>query len=160
MCWGHFQKWRFMCVSWIYFLCALLVALCCFFLSTKKSLWEMVGFVCLNYLRKPISEWYLLWKLFDSWGTTALNLMCCRDFQLWGNKTLSAPSCALSLVRELYWLGIRKRCSEQTKKKGELVEGSEIISFDCTTYYYSYEHQQVRLWSQYLTASKLIILIL
>ncbi|KAM9379414.1 ATP-dependent RNA helicase A isoform 1-T1 [Phaethornis superciliosus] len=42
------------------------------------------------------------------------------------NKKLAAQSCALSLVRQLYHLGVIEPYSGQTKKKGELVEPYEV----------------------------------
>lgn len=47
------------------------------------------------------------------------------------NKKLAAQSCACSLVRQLYHLGVIEPYSGQTKKKGESVsleEGSEIFN--------------------------------
>ncbi|XP_041889900.1 ATP-dependent RNA helicase A-like isoform X1 [Corvus kubaryi] len=43
------------------------------------------------------------------------------------NKKLAAQSCALSLVRQLYHLGIIEPYSGQTKKKGELLEPYEVL---------------------------------
>ncbi|XP_062458308.1 ATP-dependent RNA helicase A isoform X6 [Pezoporus occidentalis] len=42
------------------------------------------------------------------------------------NKKLAAQSCALSLVRQLYHLGVIEPYSGQTKKKGESVEPYEV----------------------------------
>ncbi|NXG85533.1 DHX9 helicase, partial [Stercorarius parasiticus] len=42
------------------------------------------------------------------------------------NKKLAAQSCALSLVRQLYHLGVIEPYSGQTKKKGESVEPFEV----------------------------------
>ncbi|NWH87179.1 DHX9 helicase, partial [Aegithalos caudatus] len=42
------------------------------------------------------------------------------------NKKLAAQSCALSLVRQLYHLGVIEPYSGQTKKKGELLEPYEV----------------------------------
>ncbi|NWR58465.1 DHX9 helicase, partial [Bucorvus abyssinicus] len=42
------------------------------------------------------------------------------------NKKLAAQSCALSLVRQLYHLGVIEPYSGQTKKKGELMEPYEV----------------------------------
>ncbi|XP_030352113.1 ATP-dependent RNA helicase A isoform X4 [Strigops habroptila] len=43
------------------------------------------------------------------------------------NKKLAAQSCALSLVRQLYHLGVIEPYSGQTKKKGESVEPYEVL---------------------------------
>ncbi|XP_068879887.1 ATP-dependent RNA helicase A isoform X4 [Aphelocoma coerulescens] len=43
------------------------------------------------------------------------------------NKKLAAQSCALSLVRQLYHLGVIEPYSGQSKKKGELLEPYEVL---------------------------------
>ncbi|NXE40770.1 DHX9 helicase, partial [Ptilorrhoa leucosticta] len=43
------------------------------------------------------------------------------------NKKLAAQSCALSLVRQLYHLGVIEPYSGQTKKKGESLEPYEVL---------------------------------
>lgn len=67
--------------------------------------------------------------LLQLWPLCAAGIFSCEHGS---NKKLAAQACALSLVRQLYHLGIIEPYSGQTKKKGESVSlagGTGIITF-------------------------------